>query len=195
MRSLCSFLLGCLACLAPARADSPLTSTDFWKAYQDVPQVKQADDIRRLNTELGNYLLSNASLDKKAAVINALSWNVESQMNAPLFLDRLQEKYHGAAEARMTADETFCLAYLTALDRYQTPDDAQKLMARARQKLPGSFTVQIVYALLQAQRDFSQQNRLWADVAPVFANTHLKRDMRPKGRAIIQNYMLLYKKP
>ena len=183
---------------APAWADSPLTSTDFWTAYKDVPEVVTAHDIERLNTRLGYYLLSNASIDKKAAVINALSWNYNGRQNAQLFTEILGQKYKTTDPAqlnrRLTAEERFCLAYLTALDDYFHVDAAYDMARQARRQLGGSFTVAIVTELIEAQKNFGGKTPLWNYVAPVLNDKKLKQDLRPGGRKVIFEYMALYKK-
>ncbi|MBX3171536.1 MAG: hypothetical protein KF760_29275 [Candidatus Eremiobacteraeota bacterium] len=190
-------LLLSLAAL-PARADSPLTSTDFWTAYKDVPEVVTAHDIERLNTRLGYYLLSNASIDKKAAVINALSWNYNGRQNAQLFTEILGQKYKTTDVARikqrLTGEERFCLAYLTALDDYFHVDSALTMAREARRQLGNSFTVAIVTELIDAQKNFGGATPLWNYVAPVLNDKKLKQDLRPRGRKVIFDYMALYKR-
>lgn len=194
MRKLfCLFLLAPL----PSWADSPLTSTDFWTAYGEVPEVAMAHDIERLNTKLGYYLLSKAPIDQKAAVINALSWNINNKENAKLFLEILGQKYKTTDQAvitrRLTPEERFCLGYLTALDDYNHVDGALALTQAARRKLDSSFTVSIVTELIEAQKNFSGHTPLWNYVAPVFESKSLKQDLRPAGRKVIFDYMILYK--
>jgi hypothetical protein len=60
-------------------ADSPLTSTEFYKAYLDVPIVKAAaDNPKKLSEEAMAYLFDERNpLDVKIALINAVGWDVE----------------------------------------------------------------------------------------------------------------------
>jgi hypothetical protein len=182
----------------PAWADSPLTSTNFWTAYKDVPEVATAHDIERLNTKLGYYLLSNASIDKKAAVINALSWNYNGRQNAQLFTEILGQKYKTTDKAQLdkkiNAQERFCLAYLTALDDYFNVDKAMVMAKQARRQLNNSFTVAIITELIEAQQSPGGATPLWKYVEPVFNDKKLKQDLRPAGRKVIFDYMALYKK-
>ena len=56
-----------------ARADSPLTSADFQRAYPDLPEVRTAGASGRLDDALADYLLDpGRSYAETAAVINAL---------------------------------------------------------------------------------------------------------------------------
>lgn len=192
------FLLICLLFFPMlAGADSPLTSTPLWKGYQDLPEVLVARDIERLNTRLAYYLLSGASLDKKVAVINALSWKYEGKQNAMLFREVLGQKYKTQdwplIEGKMSAEETLCLAYLTALDNYFQVEEAWKLARRAQKRLPNSFTAAIVTRLIEAQSRFQEQDKLWTIVEPAFSSQTLKSDMRPAARKEIFNYMQLYR--
>ena len=176
-------------------ADSPLTSTDFWTAYRDVPQVRTAHDLRRLNNGLANYLLSKAPLDKKAAVINALSWNYHGQQNAELFLESAALKYGKStqdAKYMLTADERFCWGYLMAMDNYFDVKTPLLTLRNARRQMPKSFTVAIVTELVEAQHNFAGQ-KLWQYVEPVFEDQVLKRDLRPQARKVIYDYMALYR--
>ena len=51
-------------------ADSPVTSTDFYKAYLHIEQVQRAEQHGILDGHLAGYLLDETvSIDKKAAVI------------------------------------------------------------------------------------------------------------------------------
>lgn len=190
-------LLLFLLLLTSVWADSPLTSTTFWEAYKDIPQVVQANDIRRLNSELGRFLLSKAPLDQKAALINALSWNVELQRNAPLFLEQLAQKYkcsESEVESKLSADESFCLGYILALDQYQEPAPALAYLKKARKAYPSSYTVAVVESLVQAQINFKDFKKMWVITNQVFQDKKLKTDMRPGGRKIIFDYMKLYEK-
>ena len=194
MNRLLRVLLLILCCLGWAWADSPLTSTPIWKGYRDLPEVALARDIERLNTRLAYYLLSSASLDKKVAVVNALSWNYEGKQNAMLFREVLAQKYKTEKfDTRLSGEERLCLAYLTSMDDYFHVDKAYELARQAQKQLPHSFTAAMVTALIEAQKDFSQQDRLWAIVQPVFSSKTLKADMRPAARQEIYNYMVLYK--
>ena len=67
-----SFLLAFNLCV---KADSPLTSTVFYKAYLSIPEVKKASESEILTAEMMSFL---SNKDNKAvhklALVNALSW-------------------------------------------------------------------------------------------------------------------------
>ncbi len=182
-----TFLL-MLALTLPSLADSPLTSTDIWEAYQDMPNVVLARKVRLLDSELGAYLLSPISIDRKAAVINALSWDIKGKDNAQRFRKLLEEKYCTPQfDSRLSAQESFCLGYLMALDHYQDVSAALPYLEAARKALPKSFTVAIVTALAQAQQT-SDFEAATAIVQRVLQNRSLRQDLRGRSRELIAEY-------
>ncbi len=47
-----------------ASADSPVTSTSFYSAYNEISQIYVAEKEGILNYELASYLSSNVTIDK-----------------------------------------------------------------------------------------------------------------------------------
>ena len=125
-------------------ADSPITSTDFYKVYLDIEIVKKAKDRGVLTQEIANYLLSpTAPIDVKAAIINAISWKFGGD-NVGLFLNFLQSRYKKPKEMdieKLDADELFCLGYLTAMEDYCHPKKAIPLIEMSYMKRKDSFTI------------------------------------------------------
>ena len=76
---LAAMLLFCKA----GYADSPLTSTDFYLAYLDVPIVKAAADHPNVLTEeMMAFLHDDANpLDVRMALINAVGWNAYKRLS------------------------------------------------------------------------------------------------------------------
>ena len=75
-------------------SDSPLTSTPFYKAYSEINIIKVARVQGTLNLEMAEYLSSGSvSLDLKAALINALSWDINGKNNSDLYKYYLGLKY------------------------------------------------------------------------------------------------------
>ncbi len=60
-------------------ADSPLTSTDFYKSYIDVTLVQDALKCNgKINNEMLEYIYEEKNpLEIKLALINAVGWNVK----------------------------------------------------------------------------------------------------------------------
>lgn len=181
--------------MLPCFADSPLTSTDFWSAYADVPQVVKASESKKLDDSLDEFLLGKVSIDRKAALINALGWDVDGQRkNAPHFRAALAQKYSGDLEGQLTADEAFCLGYLMALDSYHKPAPALPYLERASRSRPHSFTIAIVHALVACQGG-SNSSVWWEMISKVLDDKELYPDLRGRARDVIIEYMSLYRKP
>ena len=199
MRSLKTFPLLILAFFVAFWADSPITSTDFAQAYSDVAMVKQADKIRTLDLEIAAYLDDpEVAVDCKAAVINALSWDIDGKHNAELFKYYLalrhQKTLSQLQTEDLTGDELFCLGYLTVMDDYFNPDPALPYLEEARRKNPKSFTVAIITALVQAQKLMDTDwGAVWKVTERVLEDKSLKSDMRSKAKQVIVDYMVLYR--
>ena len=146
---------------APARADSPLTSTDIAKAYEGggLPEL----DVARggvLVADLAQRLLAeDLDLGSKVALVNALGWDTEGKANSSVFIETLEGKYGaalygagGALDANaLTTDELVVLGYLTALDNYFAPWQAIGYLDLAVLRAPESLTVNLVLGLVRAQ--------------------------------------------
>ncbi|MCD6282483.1 hypothetical protein J7J84_02600 [bacterium] len=186
---------------APARADSPITSTPFHEAYFDLAIVRDALGSGVLDLRMAQYLSSpDVPIDAKVAVINALGWDIEGKHNAELFasylaLSRGWSLYEVDEErlAELTDDELCCLGYLAMMDDYFHPEEALPLLELANEFKPESLTIRLIYGLAKAQVAFDGD---WAGVWPAiddaFGGDELVVDMRPAAVDIILEYMSLY---
>jgi len=191
-----------LLVLSVTSADSPITSTDFYKAYLHVHEVVEAHETGVLSEEISQYLLnSENSLDKKAAVINALSWDFDRKINAHLFKRYLNEKYQIKENIDflvkvMNDEELFCLGYMTVMDNYFDPEKSLIYFDSAGPSIRESYTFQIINALVKTQSLIEEQNkwcRIWTTVNAVETNKELKVDMNAEGRKIIIDYIKIYR--
>jgi len=114
-------------------ADSALTSTEFYKAYLDVPIVKAAaDQPNHLSEAAKAYLFDEANpLDVKLALINAVGWKFEGLTAYKDYLNYYiqhfpKKKYGIAPGKRVTQQDVFkhaspeqkaALVYLSAIKR------------------------------------------------------------------------------
>src|SRR5574341_107390 len=142
-------------------ADSPITSTSFYEAYLDVRMVERAHLEGVMGLEIAEFLSSSENpIDVKAAVINALSWRFEGKNNSELYLYYLGLLYHLPVDELdtdfLSADEIFCLGYLTIMDDYFHPEDALPFLEEAHKLMKDSFTVSLILALAKAQMAFEQ---------------------------------------
>jgi hypothetical protein len=190
---------------AGSRADSPLTSTDFFPHYKDVTAVAHA----RFGDELVGFLLGNAPIDQKAAAINALGWKFEGRDYAARLVVAIARKKGRPVEQlqlqNLNAEEAFVLGYLRAMDDYLNltaiaPAAADvrrqrpaELLAYAEQQMPESFTVAIISALVRAQENLGCETFRAVDrVTRRFPTA--RRDMRARAVDGINGYIDLYMK-
>ena len=195
-------LLYYLFFLSIANADSPITSTDFYKAYLHIPEVEEAHEIGVLSDKIAQFLLdSENSLDKKSAVINALSWDFDRKINAFLFKRYLKAKYQVKDDIDslmkiMNDEELFCLGYMTVMDNYFDPEKSLIYFESASSSIRESYTFQIINALIKTQSLIKDQDkwcRIWTTINAVETNKELKVDMNAEGRKIILDYIKTYR--
>lgn len=181
-------------------ADSPITSTDFHRAYSDIAIVKEAAESDGILTEKMAAMLSaeDYPIDDKAAIINALSWDFEGKSNAARYMEYLKQKYYGSeidstTFEPLTGDELFCLGYLRAMDDYFDVTRALDMLDLAWQKNDTSFTVSMIYAIVEAQEAMDYDwCEVWLLIDDVLSDEMLEFDMREKAVSIIVEYMILY---
>ena len=199
-----------------AKADSPLTSTPFYQAYNEIPIIYQAEQKKILTYEFAAYLSSGAvSIDKKAALINALGWSVDGQNNYELYYAFLKNKYKKEQLniATISVDEIFCCGYLMAMDDYFHPEPAVQMLETARRKKPNSYTITMVEGLCLAQialdnQFLSKEEKLkqgldtltnwWSEIyligARIEAEKGLLQDLRKEAKVIVFSYLEEYRK-
>ena len=178
-------------------ADSPDTSTMFYKAYL---QLENADVIYVNQHGLDDYavsrLLSNeVSIDVKAAICNCLGWNFEGNNHAKKFVKALL-KFHRVKSANissLTGDEALVYGYLLLLGDYFNPANAEPYLQHAIALKPKSCTCAMILALCHAQEvmDYNYCS-VWKCYKEVDTNKSLNRDLAFGAIEIIYDYMKLY---
>jgi len=182
-----------------SHADSPITATDFYEAYMDVKMVERAHLEGVMGLEIAEFLTSPENpIDVKAAVINALSWRFDGKNNAELYAYYLALLYHVSVTELdtefLSADEVFCMGYLTAMDDYFHPEKALPLLEEAHKMMKDSFTVSIILSLARGQKVMDYDwCEVWRLTEEVLKNKELKQDLRPEATKMIVDYMVLYK--
>lgn len=200
-----------------AFADSPVTSTSFYSAYNEIHQIYVAEKEGILNYELASYLSSNVTIDKKVALINALGWKSQGKQNKELYIKFLNAKYNTAElnYSKISPDEHLCLGYLAIMDDYFHVRESLILLKGALKRNPKSYTYNIIYGLVLAQSclrydtDDSFGNDLidrrfidtdihaFCNIYLIFANIDadktLKQDFRKSAKRNIFKYVNLYK--
>ncbi len=187
-------------------ADSPLTSTDFYQAYLDVPVVAAYVESE-MNEEIFNVLHSNEyELDVKVAVINAMGWTFEGQENAAVYMYFYFNASGLAVVAPddMTGEELLCLAYMVSMDDYFNMSPIEpggagvlgmsgiELAGAAAERTPDDFTVRFISALILSQ---DAMHNDWSEVFGIVdfvMKEALVRNMRKEAVDIILDYIGLY---
>ena len=194
-----SFLIAVISFLPQMKADSPLTSTNFCAAYQHEGVVVYASKTNGILTpEIIQYLMAKKKpIDVKMAVINQLGWNMDGKNNGEIFLAYLLEKKKYKDREDFIENgkdfELLCFAYLKALDNYFDVGEAFYYVQKAQYKNQKSYTFNIIYGLINAQREFDND---WCEVYQttdrVRKDPSLNSDMTDDAKKIIFEYMDLY---
>ncbi len=185
-------LIGSLFVTEKAYADSPLTSTPFSKAYYNIAIVKEASERNTITADMAAYLADgNNSIDVKAAIINALSWNVEGKNNTELYCQFIYGKALKEMDAAaLSGDQQFCIGYLLAMDDiYFESTQSMEYLRMARSNMSDSLTVTVVTFLVETMNVVSYD---WPDqLNQILADTSLNRDLSEDAITVITDYMLL----
>lgn len=203
--------MGLLVINNSAKADSPLTSTDLATPYQDIEIVSETLNNKKLEKKVLKFLLSDAPLDEKAAVINALGWNFDGQNNASLFLIGLAKskniKLSSISLNNLNASDKFVLGYLLAMDDYfdLSPIDKNinqflgditptEFLSQAMSELPDNFTIHFIKSLIEAQKNMESS---WCNVYQLPESVLIKfpenkRNLRQKAIDNVMDYINIY---
>lgn len=179
-------------------ADSPITSTPFYTAYNDIEMVRRAEKSGVLTLSIAQFFSSSSNpIDVKAAVINALSWDIDGKNNSGLYFDFLVETHKEEIDSvtlePLSADEVFCLGYLMAMDNYFYVEEALEVLFVAWDMNDVSFTVSMIFAIVEAQEAMDYDwCEVWLLTQDVLLDETLKKDMRDEAIEIIVDYMSLY---
>jgi len=191
-------LLGLMTLRMTLLGDSPLTSTEFNRPYSNEPAVIEAGNGVLTPTLAGFLADERNPIDLRMAVINRLGWNTEGTVNDSLFLEYLKETrgYNDLNDLleRGSASELLCMAYLSSMADYFDVTLATQVAEKAVSKNPGSFTFNIILALIKAQTKLTEFD--WCEVYNltnrVREDSSLVQDMKPEAMAWIHGYMDQY---
>ncbi len=184
-------LIGIFGVTAAVSADSPLTSTNFSRAYYHVDIVNEASGRNTITSHMAAYLADeNNPIDVKAAIINALSWNINGKNNAELYCEFIYGKPLEQLDvAALSGDQLFCIGYLLALDDYNDTNQAWEYLKMARNNLSDSLTVALVTYLVEMMTAVSYD---WqGQLNQILADTGLNKDLTDDAIKVITDYMIL----
>lgn len=186
---------------AIAKADSPLTYTNFYKAYLDIPIVLKASQSKgEMTNEMIEYLTKdNNPIDIKLALINAIGWDHKNK-NSSKFIEYVINKKRYKSEFSSsnyilldyygTPEEQICYAYLRALENYFDITSAFKMSESAVRKSK-SYSVNMISLLIKAHGLFELSETCHA--AKIFSvlknKTAFVSDMRPAADKYVFEYM------
>jgi hypothetical protein len=183
-------------------ADSPLTSTDFYKAYLDVPMVLEAMHSNgQVTNGMMEFMIDDTnSLDVKLAIINAIGWQNKGLLLSEMYLIKVinKKKYVSEFESdymafrwNATRDELLCFTYMKAMDNYFDVTEAFEIANETLRKYPDSFAANMIYNLIKAQGLVAFNEYCYAaKIFKVFKNnTSLHMDMRKEALSYITGYM------
>jgi hypothetical protein len=201
MKNICLGIIMILFTSYQASADSPLTSTEIYKAYDKLPIIQLAGNSKGLLTEeLIKYLADNGNpTDVKIALINRLGWDIKGKKNANILIKYLRSKYGYKTTADLTtglsASDLICIAYLKSMDNYFDTKEALTYANAAQAKEPKSYTIKIIRSLIQAQ-DYVYKSycQVFKIVDEVRTDENLTMDFNKEASAIIFDYIDGYKK-
>ncbi len=183
-------------------ADSPLTSTEFYKAYMDVPLVQEALNSKgKITEEMLEFIYSDTNpLEIKLAIINAIGWKVKGLTNSQKFFKYVMNKknyktdFGGnyiAFKWYATRDELICYSYMRAMDNYFELADAFDIAIEAQRKHSDSFAVNMIYNLIKAQGLTAYGESCYASktFSSLKNNPKLIMDMKNEAMLFVFEYM------
>ena len=181
-------------------ADSPLTSTPFYKGYLDIAIIKTAAKSNGKITEQQLQFVTNTKnpIAVKLALINSLGWNLKGKSNAKDYLAYLFEKqpqlnYKNFIN-KATAEELICYAYLKAMDNYFDVKSATVFAKQAMRKAPTSHSIHLIGTLIQVQ-GVNAKNwcSIYTQMNQVRMNKKLQKDLRSESLNTVFSYTDGYK--
>ena len=175
------FLLGFMA---TSFASNPVTLIEFHNTFNYLEEVQYVTEHGQIDGRIVTFLVDqNNPIDEKAGIINALTANNKYSSNALTFKQFVARKYKENWENlnldKLTADELFCLGYLTILDEKGNSTNGIPMLELAEQKNPTSYTISLFRAMASAERSINSGNDCegWKTCNAVKSNSSLNNDL------------------
>ena len=181
-------------------ADSPLTSTPFYKGYLDIAMIKSAAKSNGKITKQQLEYLTNSKnpIAVKLALINSLGWNTKGKSNATKYIAYLFEQKPQLNNQnfihKASAEELICYAFLKAMDDYFNVKSASVFARQAMRKAPTTYSINLIGTLIQVQ-GVNAKNwcTIYTEMNKVRTNKILLNDFRHKSIQVVFNYTDGYK--
>lgn len=165
-------------------ASNPVTLTSFYNTFNYLDEVRFVLDNGTVDGRMIAFLVDqNNPIDEKAGIINALAKNNKFKSNALTFRQYVSRKYGENWQDlnldKLSADELFCLGYLTIMDEDGSATNGLPILDLAEQKNPYSKTIRLFKALAFAEQSIGQGNACdgWKACNEVKSNTTLNNDL------------------
>ncbi|MBD3638756.1 MAG: hypothetical protein HUJ25_15490 [Crocinitomicaceae bacterium] len=193
-------------------ADSPLTDTPFWLAYEDDKNVSYARENGLDKKVLKLLTGKKLTCDVKLAIINSFGWESgytqtfeDYLLEKRKGLDREVFKYLKSDSQEMpeeteqtellTTDDLVCWSYLRAMDNYQSPQHSMKGAFLAYWRDTTNMSAGVVWCLVVSQM------ALMADWCKIYESAqtfivepeYQSNVFKDEAVTIIMEYMNLYK--
>lgn len=196
------FILLFVAATLPMWADSPLTSTHFWRIYNTgseivFPLYKVVDADAWSDRVKAVLVNPDISVEQRLCVVNYLGWDINGQKHYDDLLNyyvRATKKSDRRAAIReMDGQMLAVFAYVKAMDDYFDVKEAKRLSAEAVKRAPKSRAVAMTDALIGAQIAMDSN---WGEVyricKRVVDNKRLENDFCDPAVVAIMEYIDLY---
>jgi len=173
-------------------ADTPLTSTYFSKAYYDIEIVEKASRHKYITADMAQYLADESNpIDVKAALINALSWDIDGKNNTERYCQFIYGKSLKDIDvAELSGHQQFCIGYLLAMDDIDfNSKESLEIMRMAKNSMPDSLTVAVITFIIETM--CGEVSGDWQEsYKTILADPALNGDMPDEAIQHISNYIL-----
>lgn len=188
----------CFPQMSQKPADSPVTSTPFYKAYLDVELVAEAAQTHELSPRMLTFLLRRRhDLDQKLALLNALGWEENAMDNRVKLEQAIMEKRKISVlsgDSKMRAHDQLLIGYMMLLENYGAPQLAVAWIEKGVARLSNRLSAHTILALCKAQISFGHSwCEVWKHYETVMSHTEYKHDLRAEAGSIIFDYLVLYR--
>jgi hypothetical protein len=182
-------------------ASEPVTKTKFYTVYGSLSEVSHIETHGTVDGNVLPFLIDPENpIDQKAAVMNTLLVNNQNKNNAVTFsmlMARLnRENFETLDLNKLSAEELFCLGYLTLMDDDGSTARALPILGMAKDKNPASSTIAIVHAIASTHASAEEGNQCkgWKLFSQVVGDASLNHDMHPEMISIVTKNMQSYGK-
>jgi len=201
MKKISSYLLVALAIMSYSSifAGPQIINVSFYEAYRFNETVQYAENLGVIDGKIAAYLMDESEpLVEKAAVINTMQWDKESNTNTDTYKMFLGRKYGVGYENLeyiiLNGDELFCLGYMMLLDEKIAIAEAINVLGMAAKSNSTSYVTNLFYTLAKSQvlLNDKQDCDAWTQCNAARVNTTLTKDINDQAINLIFEVVDLY---